>query len=138
MAGCVDDDIPGLVHGGRRCYDDWEPSDASSGSSSSASDSDSDSNSDSDSAPQLCAVHVFEHLTGYRLGEADCCVRILWAGDMSDDMEDEAVSAQHRARLVLAAQALLGESRGITANPGFTWEGHVKDMNESSSSFVTE
>ena len=56
--------------------------------------------------------HVFEHPTGYRLGEADCCVRILWAGDMSDDMEDEAVSAQHRARLVLAARALLGESRG--------------------------
>ena len=76
--------------------------------------------------------HVFEHPTGYRLGEADCCVRILWAGDMSDDMEDEAVSAQHRARLVLAARALLGESRGHNRKPkGFTWEGHVKDMNES-------
>ena len=71
--------------------------------------------------------HVFEHPTGYRLGEADCCVRILWAGDMSDDMEDEAVSAQHRARLVLAARALLGESRGHNRKPkGFTWGRQVR------------
>ena len=56
---------------------------------------------------------------------------MLWAGDISEDMEYEVVCVQHRARLMLAARTLLGESRGCNRNPmGFTWEGHVNDMNE--------
>ena len=82
--------------------------------------------------------HVFEYPTGYRLGEADCCVRILWAGDMSDDMDSSRPNTHDQVAKVCFPIFRSGRNPELMESDGAETRSFAKDQagHADSSSFV--